>query len=144
MSEPSSSPSPQVTVVVGAAIVRHDADGPRILCARRSAPAALAGKWEFPGGKVEPGESDADAIVRECREELGIEVAAGPLVGGEQPINERFVLRIYLAQALPGQPEPEALEDHDLLLWVRPGSLEDLDWLPADVPVVAALAVRNL
>jgi hypothetical protein len=45
---------------------------------------------------------------------------------------------------LPGQPEPEALEDHDLLLWVRPGSLVDLDWLPADVPVVTALASTNL
>jgi 8-oxo-dGTP diphosphatase len=144
MSEsPSSAPS-QATVVVGAAIARRGPDGPEILCARRSAPPALAGKWEFPGGKVEPGESDAEAIVRECREELGIEVAAGPLVGGEQPIDERFVLRIYRAEMLPGQPEPEALEDHDLLLWVRPGSLVDLDWLPADVPVVAALAGTNL
>ncbi len=134
-------------MVVGAAIVRRGPDGPEILCARRSAPEALAGKWEFPGGKVEPGESDAGAIVRECREELGIDVAAGEQIGAEQPINDRFVLRVYLAETLPGQPAPEALEDHDLLLWVRPGSLGDLDWLPADIPVVAelaALTARNL
>lgn len=141
---PPPSPQPQVTVVVGAAIVRRGPAGPEILCARRSAPEALAGKWEFPGGKVEPGESDGGAIVRECREELGIGVAVGEMIGGEQPINERFVLRVYLAETLPGQPEPEALEDHDLLLWVPPGSLVDLDWLPADVPVVLALAERNL
>src|SRR2546423_9076751 len=64
-------------IVVGAAIVRGDA----VLCARRSAPESLAGKWEFPGGKVEAGERDQDAVVREGREGPGIEVAVGGPVG---------------------------------------------------------------
>jgi 8-oxo-dGTP diphosphatase len=134
--------APEKTVVVGAAIVRTD--GMRsehtVLCARRSAPPRVAGRWEFPGGKVEAGESDREAVVRECREELGVAVEAGAQVGGEEAIDDRFVLRIYLARLLPGQPEPLPLEDHDLLEWVEPGRLLELDWLPADIPIVAELA----
>jgi 8-oxo-dGTP diphosphatase len=122
--------------VVGAAIVR---DG-TVLCARRSAPARLAGKWEFPGGKVEAGESDAEAVARECWEELGVAVAVGAQVGGDARIDERLTLRVYLARLLPGQPEPLPLEDHDRLAWVPRGELVSLDWLAPDVPIVAELA----
>ncbi len=131
-------------VVVGAAIVRNGENGPSVLCARRSAPLAVAGRWEFPGGKVEPGESDQEAVVRECREELGVAVSVGDQVGGEERIDDRLVLRVYLAELLSGQPEPLPLEDHDLLVWVAPGALLDLDWLPADVPIVTQLAVTAL
>lgn len=127
-------------VIVGAAIVRTGEAGPSVLCGRRSAPERVAGKWEFPGGKVEPGETDREALVRECREELGIVVTAGPQVGAEERIDERLVLRVFLAEAAAGQPEPSPLEDHDLLEWVEPHRLLDLDWLPADVPIVADLA----
>ncbi|WP_425569087.1 NUDIX domain-containing protein [Nonomuraea salmonea] len=58
------------------------APGGRVLAAQRAEPAALAGGWEFPGGKVDPGESDEAALVRECREEIGVEVAVGRRVGG--------------------------------------------------------------
>ena len=86
------------TVVVGAAIVRTGDDGAAsVLCARRSAPPRIAGKWEFPGGKVEAGETDAEAIVRECAEELGVVVEAGSQIGGDQPIDER-----YCASTSPG------------------------------------------
>jgi 8-oxo-dGTP diphosphatase len=130
----------EVVIIVGAAIVRHDAGVPRVLCGRRSAPERVAGKWEFPGGKVEVGESDQEAVVRECREELGVEVAAGAQVGAEERIDGRMVLRVYLAELAAGQPEPLPLEDHDLLEWVEPARLPELDWLPADVPIVAELA----
>lgn len=123
-------------IVVGAAIVRGDA----VLCARRSAPAQLAGKWEFPGGKVEAGESDADAVVRECREELGVKVTVGTRVGADARIDDRFTLRVFLARLEPGQPEPLPLEDHDRLAWVPRGELLALDWLAPDVPIVAELA----
>ena len=82
-------------IVVGAAIV-HDG---RLLAARRSAPADLAGGWELPGGKVEPGESEADALVRECREELGVAVVVGERVPGEWPLRDDLVL------VEPGQAE---------------------------------------
>ncbi|NUR29414.1 MAG: (deoxy)nucleoside triphosphate pyrophosphohydrolase [Catenulispora sp.] len=123
-------------IVVGAAIV-HDA---AVLCARRSAPAHVAGKWEFPGGKVEAGETDVAALVRECREELGVEVAVGAQVGADARIDDRFTLRVYLARLQPGQPEPLPLEDHDLLAWVPRSELLGLDWLAPDVPIVEELA----
>jgi 8-oxo-dGTP diphosphatase len=123
-------------IVVGAAIVRGDA----VLCARRSAPESLAGKWEFPGGKVEAGESEQDAVVRECREELGIEVAVGERVGADARINERLTLRVYLARLSAGQPEPLPLAEHDQLAWVRPARLLGLDWLAPDIPIVEELS----
>ena len=122
-------------IVVGAAIVRGDS----VLCARRSAPAHLAGKWEFPGGKVEAGESDADAVVRECREELGVEVTVGARVGADARIDDRFTLRVFLARLRAGQPEPAPLEDHDRLAWIPRGELSALDWLSPDVPIVREL-----
>ncbi|MEY9888086.1 8-oxo-dGTP diphosphatase [Catenulispora sp. MAP12-49] len=122
-------------IVVGAAIVRDQT----VLCARRSAPARLAGKWEFPGGKVEPGEDDAEAVVRECREELGVAVTVGAQVGADARIDERFTLRVFLARLEPGQPEPSPLQDHDCLAWVPRGELLGLDWLTPDVPIVEEL-----
>jgi 8-oxo-dGTP diphosphatase len=122
-----------VQVVVGAAVVA----GGRVLAARRTAPPSLAGRWEFPGGKVEDGESEADALVRECREELGIEVAVGPLLGS-QPIDADWVLRVYAAEHLVGFPE--ARQDHDEVRWLGGVDLELVDWLPADRPLLPAVA----
>jgi 8-oxo-dGTP diphosphatase len=120
-------------IVVGAAIV-HDG---RVLAACRSAPAELAGRWEFPGGKVEAGESETDALVRECREEMGIEVAVGRLLGA-QPIAADLVLHVYLAEHLLGYPEPR--QDHDEMRWLAPDDLSSVEWLPADQPMLAAVA----
>jgi 8-oxo-dGTP diphosphatase len=122
-------------VVVGAAIVRDE----RVLAARRSAPPELAGGWEFPGGKVEDAESDTGALVRECREELGVEIAVGELVA-ETPIRPGIVLRVYLAALVDGTPT--ALQDHDELRWLGATELDGLAWLPADVPALAALRLR--
>jgi 8-oxo-dGTP diphosphatase len=125
-------------IVVGAAIVHTDTD--TVLCARRSAPPRLAGQWEFPGGKVEAGETDSDAVVRECREELGVEVSVGPRIGADARIDDRLTLRVYLARLRPDQPEPRPLEDHDLLSWVPRHELLGLDWLAPDIPIVEELA----
>jgi 8-oxo-dGTP diphosphatase len=122
-------------VVVAAAIVRNE----RVLGARRSAPHALAGRWEFPGGKVEPGESDHDALVRECREELGIEVAVGEVLGSTV-IGPDLLLRVYLTEHLLGFPEPRL--DHDETRWFAAGELESVDWLPADWPLLPIVAAK--
>ncbi|MEQ3551581.1 NUDIX domain-containing protein [Pseudonocardia nematodicida] len=120
-------------VVVGAAVVR---DG-RVLVAQRSYPAELAGRWELPGGGVEPGETESDALVRECAEELGARVTPGRRVGTDLPIGRR-VVRIHRARLDPGSPEPEARE-HRALRWVGPGEVAALGWLDADRAVVADL-----
>ncbi|MGQ0632258.1 MAG: (deoxy)nucleoside triphosphate pyrophosphohydrolase [Sporichthyaceae bacterium] len=121
-------------VVVGAAIVR---DG-LLLAARRSAPSALAGGWELPGGKLEPGESEREALIRECREELGVEIAVGERVGGQWVLGTDMVLRIHLASLVSGEPAP--LQDHDELRWLGPAELYDVDWLPGDLPAVVTVA----
>lgn len=118
-------------VVVGAALV---SDG-RLLAAQRSTPPALAGLWEFPGGKVEPGEAEPAALVRECREELGIEVAVGALLG-EVPV-PIGVLRVYRAQLVQG--EPQAWE-HAALRWLGPSEVFDVPWIPVDLELVRQVA----
>ncbi|MGH8963459.1 MAG: (deoxy)nucleoside triphosphate pyrophosphohydrolase [Jatrophihabitantaceae bacterium] len=119
-------------VVVGAAIVRSG----RLLAARRSAPADLSGRWEFPGGKVEVGEAGEAAVVRECREELGVAVTVGRLLA-EAPIRPGLVLRVYLAGLVSGEPQP--LQDHDELRWLAEHELGSVNWLPADLPLLASV-----
>ncbi|MCP3784321.1 (deoxy)nucleoside triphosphate pyrophosphohydrolase [Micromonospora sp. A3M-1-15] len=121
-------------MVVGAAIIM---DG-RVLACERSAPPEVAGRWEFPGGKVEPGEIETDALVRECAEELGVRVEVGDRLGRDvRMAHGRSVLRVYLARLLHGD-EPKALE-HSELRWLSAAELDAVPWLPADVPIVAAL-----
>ncbi len=121
-------------VVVGAAIV--DDDG-RLLAARRSNPPLVAGRWELPGGKVEVGETEIDALLRECREELGVVIEVQARVGADWSIGPGRVLRVWTARLKSGTPQP--LEDHDELRWLNPGRWFDVDWLPADLPVIEAL-----
>ena len=118
-----------VRVVVGA--VLRDGAG-RVLAARRVSPSG----WEFPGGKVEPGETEPAALVRECREELGVEIEVGVRVGPDVPMPGGLVLRAWTARLRGG--EPTRIE-HAELRWLPPGRLDSVDWLPADRPVVAAL-----
>ena len=125
-------------VVVGAALI----DDNRLLAAQRSAPPALAGFWELPGGKVDAGETDEAALVRECREELGVDIMLGARVGRDWPIGEHGVLRVWLAGIAVG--EPRAIE-HAALRWLTVDELHDVAWLPADLPIVDRLAemMRN-
>ncbi|MET8911297.1 (deoxy)nucleoside triphosphate pyrophosphohydrolase [Micromonospora sp. NPDC004551] len=121
-------------MVVGAAII---VDG-RVLACERSAPPEVAGRWEFPGGKVEPGETETDALIRECAEELGVRVEIGARLGRDVPMaHGRSVLRVYVARLLDGE-QPKALEHSDLR-WLAAAELDTVPWLPADVPIVAAL-----
>jgi 8-oxo-dGTP diphosphatase len=114
-------------VVVGAVVV----DAGRVLAARRSRPDEVAGLWEFPGGKVEPGEDPRAALRRELLEELDAVVSVTEeLAGSPWPISTRYVLRLYAATLVSGEPAPGA--DHDAVTWLRPDRLDDLDWLPAD------------
>ncbi|MEU5776063.1 (deoxy)nucleoside triphosphate pyrophosphohydrolase [Streptomyces venezuelae] len=125
-------------IVVGAALY----DDGRLLAARRSAPPELAGGWELPGGKVEPGERDEDALVRELREELGVRAEPVGRVPGEWPLPGGYVLRVWTARLVSGEPRP--LEDHDELRWLAPDQVWSVDWLAADVPAVeAALALPH-
>ncbi|MEU9137611.1 (deoxy)nucleoside triphosphate pyrophosphohydrolase [Streptomyces sp. NPDC048404] len=119
-------------VVVAGALVR----GGRLLAARRSAPPDLAGRWELPGGKVEPGETPEHALVRELREELGVDTLALERVPGEWPLKPGYVLVVWAARLLPGSHEPEPLQDHDELRWLTPEEIWDVDWLDQDVPAV--------
>lgn len=116
-------------IVVGVAVIR---DG-RVLAALRAGP---GGGWEFPGGKVEAGETDEQAAVRELREELALEIAPGASLGPAQPIGERYLLRVYAAALVSGEP---VLHEHAAIRWVGAAELAQLDWLPADRPFLPAL-----
>lgn len=123
-----------MTVVVAAAIER---DG-RYLAARRTKPDWAAGRWEFPGGKVEPGESETAALVREIREELGVEISVGERVPGEWPLHDDLVLHLYVATVTDGEPQP--LDHHDALRWITPEEFDEVAWLESDVDAVTILA----
>ncbi|WP_229075655.1 (deoxy)nucleoside triphosphate pyrophosphohydrolase [Actinoplanes sp. DH11] len=132
--EPNVKTSPSPRVIVAAVIIT---DG-RVLACQRSAPPEAAGKWEFPGGKVEAGETEEDALVRECAEELGVRVKVGERVGPDVPLaHGRALLRVY-AVALEGDDVPKALE-HSSMRWLTVDQLGSVPWLPADRPIVAEL-----
>jgi mutator protein MutT len=116
--------------------------GGRWLIARRGGADAFAGKWEFPGGKIRDGESDRDALTREIREELGVEVRVGALVcETEHDYPELSVhLRFYDCDVVSGVIGSSA--DHELLAWAAAQDLEKFDFLEADRPVVRWLSLR--
>jgi 8-oxo-dGTP diphosphatase len=121
-------------VIVAAAIIT---DG-RVLACERSSPPEVAGRWEFPGGKVEPGETDQEALARECVEELGVRVEVGDRIGPDVALaHGRAVLRVFAVRLL-GDDQPRALE-HTSMRWLSADELDTVPWLPADKPIVAEL-----
>ena len=122
-----------MTLVVGAAVVRRGT----LLAARRTRPPAAAGRWELPGGKVDPGETPEAAVVRELAEELGCRVEVEAWLEGEQPIGDTHVLRAARCRLV--ESEPGAGADHDQLRWLSPEQLDDVDWLEPDRPFVPEL-----
>lgn len=130
-------------LVVGAVIVDDLRCPRRVLAARRRTPTPLAGRWEFPGGKVEDGELPKAALHREIREELAVGVELGDeLIGpdvGCWPISGGLTMRLWFA-ALKGEPRPDVA--HDRVRWLDASELDDVPWLPADVAVARALRSR--
>ncbi|MCA0144412.1 (deoxy)nucleoside triphosphate pyrophosphohydrolase [Blastococcus sp. LR1] len=134
-----------VVQVVGAAVV----DAGRVLVAQRSG-GVFDGRWEFPGGKVERGESELEALVRECQEELGVTVVPREFVG-EVPLDGvvaggapgASTMRVWAARLPEGEP---VAHEHSELRWVGPEELDAMDWIPADrplLPAVRALLAEN-
>lgn len=121
-------------IVVGAAIVR---DG-RVLAQQRGYPSEVAGQWELPGGRVEPGESESAALRRECVEELGVEVTVGERLGPDVPTGTGYLLRAYACTLPDPAADPEAL-DHAALRWLTAADLDTVRWLAADLALLPAL-----
>ena len=132
------------TVIVSAGILIEQG---RVLLTQRKKGSHLAGAWEFPGGKVEPGEDPRDALARELREELGIEASVGDVIEVTfHRYPERAVLLVfYVAERRAGSPEPRAI-DVAALRWAGPGELDDAEFPAADVAIlgkVRALLERS-
>ncbi len=131
--------SERFPLTVAAGVISVDG---RILAARRKAGAHLGGKWEFPGGKLEPDESPDECLVREFQEELGIQVRVGQIL---EVIFHRYpernvLLLFYACELIDGEPRPLGCEE---LAWVDKKDLSTLDWVPADLPFVRQLAAND-
>lgn len=129
------------TLVVAGAVVDRLEAPTLLLAARRAKPVSLAGRWEFPGGKVEDGEEATEALRRELREELGVDVTLGAEhVGpddGAWILSDKYVMRLWLATVASGEPVP--LVEHDELRWLPRGQWLSVPWLDADVRIVESL-----
>jgi 8-oxo-dGTP diphosphatase len=128
-----------VKVLLVSAVALIDADG-RVLLAQRPEGKSLAGLWEFPGGKVEPGETPEAALIRELHEELGIDTHASclaPLTFASHSYPD-FHLLMPLFACRRWQGTPQAREGQRLA-WVKPGALRDYPMPPADLPLIPIL-----
>ena len=129
-------PLPMVLVVAGALV---DADG-RVLIARRPEGKRMAGLWEFPGGKVAPGETPEEALVRELHEELGVdtrESCLAPIAFASHRYDDfHLLMPLYVCRVWKGAPSPREGQE---LAWVRPPRLSDYPMPPADAPLIALL-----
>ncbi len=126
-------------VLLVAACALVDADG-RVLIAQRPQGKSMAGLWEFPGGKVEPGETPEDALIRELREELGIRVlpaCLAPLTFASHAYEKfHLLMPLYVCRKFEGIPQGR---EGQALKWVRPRDLRDWPMPPADAPLIPAL-----
>ncbi len=117
--------------------------GGRVLVQKRPATKLRGALWEFPGGKLEPGEDAPTALARECREELGIQVEVGAEVWStshryeDEALITEVQLRLFRCRIVEGIPKPVEKQE---LRWVEPGGLGKLPFVAADIPVLALLA----
>lgn len=128
---------PKEINVVGAVIVR---DG-QIFAAKRGPGRSMAGFWEFPGGKIEPEEGPAQALVRELNEELGIDVEVGDYITTSTHATENALIALstYFCSIRSGEPKTT---EHEEIRWVAPDELDTLEWAPADVETVELVKER--
>jgi 8-oxo-dGTP diphosphatase len=128
-----------VTLVLVAAVALIDADG-RVMLAQRPEGKAMAGLWEFPGGKVEPGETPEAALIRELHEELGIDTWASclaPLTFASHAYDSfHLLMPLFACRKWEGVPEAREAQ---ALRWVRPERLRDYPMPPADLPLIPVL-----
>ncbi|HZA51519.1 MAG TPA: (deoxy)nucleoside triphosphate pyrophosphohydrolase [Myxococcaceae bacterium] len=131
------------TVRVVAALIADDSQPPRYLVQQRLPDESRPLLWEFPGGKVEPGESDARALIRECQEELGVALEVGePLWQTSHAyVDLRVHLAVYRAWIREGQPRP--LHAH-ALRWASGKQMREMPFCEADLPLVESLAAGAL
>lgn len=115
------------------ALIQND-DG-KILACKRAKGGHLAGHWEFPGGKIEPGESKRAALLREIHEELGVSVDVGDPLNAVKWTDGRIEICLspFRCRLLLGSPRPL---DHEEIRWCEPDELRLLDWAPADIPIL--------
>ncbi|MCI6410647.1 NUDIX domain-containing protein [Schaalia hyovaginalis] len=129
--------------VVAAAILDSLESPSRLLCAARAYPAEIAGRFELPGGKIDPGEEPLEALAREIEEELGTALIFGAEIpspeGGWWPILGGRDMGVWLAEVAPGSPAPRAGDSHSELRWVDLEDAEAVDWIGADLPIVRAV-----
>jgi len=127
----------KLLLVVACALVDTDR---RVLIAQRPPGKAMAGLWEFPGGKIEKDETPEDALVRELQEELGVDTKTAclaPLTFASHSYESfHLVMPLYVCRKWQGVPQPR---EHAALKWVRPQQLRDHAMPAADVPLIAAL-----
>ncbi|MGZ0710613.1 (deoxy)nucleoside triphosphate pyrophosphohydrolase (plasmid) [Coraliomargarita sp. W4R53] len=122
---------------VVAAVIERDG---MLLACRRAPGKSAAGLWEFPGGKVEPGESQSDALAREIREELGVEITVFAHLTTNDTLVDGRVIRLVCLRARLAEAAPTASIDHDALEWMQPSELHGRDWATPDLPAVHLLA----
>lgn len=119
-------------LLVVCAILEHQG---KVLVARRGPSMDMAGYWEFPGGKVEPNESAEVALVREIKEELGLEIEVRVALPASDWDDGKRHIRLlpFVCRLLGGEL---CLLEHDAIEWVAPNALMDRNWAPADIPIV--------
>lgn len=126
-------------IKVAAGIIKKNG---KYLAARRGAGKHMAGKWEFPGGKIEPGETPEQCLIRELKEEFSIEVAVGEHVGNSvyDYGSKVICLMGYLVSHVQGA---FSLQDHDQILWLTVDEMLNYDFAPADIPLIEALKAHS-
>lgn len=129
----------RIVEVAAALIVREG----RFLICRRPGHKARGGLWEFPGGKTEAGESVFDAVVRECREELGVTIVPSRVVDEVTHTYPDITVRLSLVLAVIAEGEPMLLE-HSALAWISPSDIPHYDFCPADYPMLSRLSLATL
>lgn len=123
--------------VVGAAIIRDN----KVLAMQRSDQMTLSGMWEFPGGKIEPNETEEAALVREIKEELNVDIEVLDYINEASYSYDfgKVFLKVYTARIIAGDI---SMEEHSDSKWLNPDELSTINWAPVDIPAAKELAKR--